>query len=494
MRKHSLFLPILLFAAASRFFILFHSQTHVHLAAASYTVFGIGVVPLKACIVVLSLVCLSLFYWMACIAYGPRTAALAALLFALSPSLLKWHFQVRGYSWYLLSLPVLTGLFLSMESPPMPRPTTVFLFGLASGLSVWSLELGVTLNAALWLLLALRGKLSRGRGLAGLAGFLAGYAPVLLFNLTHHYANWRTVFARTNAGVLTSLFLRGGLAEVFFREMPKFFGPDTVLWYYPQTPAFGYVLYVIALLALAVALWPFLKSPAKILPALRGRAAHNAENTDFLMLALTAACFVPYLVAAIRVPSYFLGGCFFISILMARLVERCLVLPAVLPRFLGVALLFALLAAGASALLETGLHNQIETLALDRTGEHLRLTRIQGRDIEAVERHLRENQITSIWTTISLVYPLIFESDEKWAVSSSVFGLSYEAYPPTVPRRRPALNQTIVFVMESDSPLRRNVEAWCARADGAAPLVTDCGTLAVIERRLRPPSTSAFDR
>ncbi len=115
MRKHALFLLILLFAAVSRSFILFHSQTHVHsdeaiiglmgkhiqkrlyypfymyghdynagaaweanLAAASYTLFGLGVVPLKACIVVLSLICLGFFYWMACVAYGPRTAALAA--------------------------------------------------------------------------------------------------------------------------------------------------------------------------------------------------------------------------------------------------------------------------------------------------------------------------------------------------------------------------------------------------------------------------------
>ena len=32
--------------------------------------------------------------------YDERTALLATIVFAVTPSLLKWHFQVRGYSWY----------------------------------------------------------------------------------------------------------------------------------------------------------------------------------------------------------------------------------------------------------------------------------------------------------------------------------------------------------------------------------------------------------
>lgn len=250
-------------------------------------------------------------------------------------------------------------------------------------------------------------------------------------------------------------------------------------------------MYLTALLAVAAALWPFLKSPAKILPALRGRPAESAENRDFLMLALTAACFLPYLAAPFRVPGYFLGGCFFLSILMARLVERCLVNPAALPRLLGATLLLAILAAGAGALMETGGRNQIETLALDQTGKSFHLVRIPGRDIEAVQRHLRENHITSLWTTVSLVFPLIFESDETLAASSAVFGWERRLYPPTVPRRQPDPGRPAVFVIESDSPLRPNTEAWCLRSAGAPPLVTDCGTLAVIEQKARPPSTPA---
>ena len=136
MRKHAWFIGIFLFIAAARFAVLFASQTHVHsdeaiiglmgkhilegrhfpfymygqpynagaaweayLAAAAFALFGVGVVPLKGCIVVLSLLCLFLFYRMCCTLYDQSTAVFATIAFALAPSLLKWHFQVRGYSW-----------------------------------------------------------------------------------------------------------------------------------------------------------------------------------------------------------------------------------------------------------------------------------------------------------------------------------------------------------------------------------------------------------
>src|SRR2546430_15519207 len=128
MRRHALFIGMLIIVAAARFTILLASQTHVHsdeaiiglmgkhilegsyfpfymygqpynagaaweayLAAVAFVFFGIGVVQLKSCIVVLSLVCLYLFYRMGCALYDRRTAIFATLAFALTPSLLKWH-------------------------------------------------------------------------------------------------------------------------------------------------------------------------------------------------------------------------------------------------------------------------------------------------------------------------------------------------------------------------------------------------------------------
>ncbi len=538
LRNHGLFLLILIFAAVSRFSILFYSQAHVnadeaiiglmgkhilegrqhfvlymlgqaynagavgeaYLASISFALFGVGVAPLKACLVILSLICLVCFYWMANRLYGRRTATLAALVFALSPSMLKWHFEVRGYSFYFLSFPVLTALFLSIDGRSSDSHAAdghlarlarkIFFFGLLSGLSVLNLELGLPFIAVLWLLLALRGKLSPRNALAGAGGFLVGYMPAIIFNLAHDYINWRAAFfSKTGGGALANLLHPATWVEIFFREMPKFFGRDTVLWYYPETPAFGVVLYLVALLAVAAALWPFLKTPTKIVRALREPSAEDDENRDFLMLVLTAACFIPYLVSqdpsslassnSIRVPSYFLGGCFFLSVLMARLVERC-VSPVAPRRLAGIALLAAIVAAGVAALIETGGTNEIETLSLFRNERRIVMTRFPGQDIECVERHLSENRITAVWTSFSFVYPLIFESREGLAASSQIFGWERSTYPEKI-ARPPKPGERMAVVIESDSRFRSDVEASRAKETGGAPAVTDCGSLVVIE-------------
>src|SRR5436190_13235223 len=340
MRRHALFIGLFVFVAAARFAILFASQTHVHsdeaiiglmgkhilegrhfsfymygqpynagaaweayVASVAFALFGVGVIPLKGCIVVLSLLCLFLFYRMGCALYDQRTALFATLAFALTPTLLKWHFQVRGYSWYFLSIPVLTLFFASIESTTVSKRRKLLLFGLASGLSIWCLELAVPLVGALWLLLVLRRRVSLNNAPAGLIGFLLGYAPVIVFNVIYRFSNWRYVVIDRPGGGFSALFQLSDWRRISLDEMPKFFGPDTVLWYYGEKQAVGYVFYAIALFALGLGIWPFLKSPPKFLRALRGDLA-DSQKWDFDMVVLTAASFVSYLSQAPGVPSY----------------------------------------------------------------------------------------------------------------------------------------------------------------------------------------------
>src|SRR6266487_4655099 len=266
MRRHALFIGVFILIAAARFTILLTSQTHVHsdeaiiglmgkhilearyfpfymygqaynagaaweayLAAIAFALFGVSVISLKGCIVVLSLLALFLFYRMCLALYDQRTALLATIVFALTPSLLKWHFQVRGYSWYFLSISVLTLLFASIESTSVPKRRTLLLFGLASGLSIWCLELAFPLVAALWLLLILRRRISLSTAPAGLIGFLLGYAPVIVFNLNYRFSNWRYVVVERPGGGFSALSQLSNWRRIFLDEMPKFFGPDTVL-------------------------------------------------------------------------------------------------------------------------------------------------------------------------------------------------------------------------------------------------------------------------
>src|SRR5918996_4356877 len=255
MRRYAFFIGLFVLVAATRFAILFASQTHVHsdeaiiglmgkhilegrhfpfymygqpynagaaweayLASTAFALFGVGVVPLKGCIVVLSLLCLFLFYRMSCALYDRRTAVFATVAFALTPSLLKWHFQVRGYSWYFLSVPLLTLLFASIESTSVPKRGTLLLLGLASGLSIWCLELAVPLVATLWLLLILPRKMSLSIAPAGLIGFLLGYAPVIVFNLINRFSNWRYVAIEAPGGGFSALLWLSNWRRILLDE------------------------------------------------------------------------------------------------------------------------------------------------------------------------------------------------------------------------------------------------------------------------------------
>jgi 4-amino-4-deoxy-L-arabinose transferase-like glycosyltransferase len=522
MRRHALFIGVFILIATARFVILLTSQTHVHsdeaiiglmgkhilegryfpfymygqpynagaaweayLAAIAFALFGVSVVSLKSCIVALSLLGLFLFYRMCLALYDERTALLATIVFAAAPSLLKWHFQVRGYSWYFLSIPLLTILFLSIQSTPN-RPWPLFLFfGATSGLSICSLELGIAFNLALWVLILMRRSLSLKNALIAFAGFIVGYAPAIVFNLTHRSANWNAVIEKTGGGALSLLFHPDVLSQIFLTEMPKFFGADTVLWYYPDTPAVGFVFYAIALLAAGVAVWPFIRSPSKAFVAIREGFAGGNEERDLLLLLLTSACFVPYVTAPFRVPGYFLAGCFFLAALTGRLLERSFACSKVLVRAAGAAIFATVVVVGSALMIDTGRHNQIETLTLCDQGENYCMTRIAGTDLEGVEHYLRQDKVTGVWTTVSFVYPFLFECGETFAVSDTIFGYQHRVYPGAIPWREPDPQEHFAIVIESDSPFRGAVEARLLEVTGVAPLISEYGKLAVIEAKPR---------
>ena len=525
--RHGLFVGILLIVAAARFTILLASQTHVHsdeaiiglmakhilegryfpfymygqpynagaaweayLAAVAFKLFGVGVIPLKGCIVALSLLCLFPVYRMGCALYDRRTAVLATVAFAFAPSLLKWNFQMRGYAWYFLSIPVLAILFASVESLPVPKRTTLFLFGLLSGVSIWCLELAVPIVAALWILLFLRRRLSRGNAAVGLAGFVLGYAPVIAWNLANHLDNWRYIVVGRPGGGFQSLFQFSTYKDILLDEMPKFFGTDTVLWYYPDKPISGYVFYIIAVLAVLSAIWPFARSPSKMVKAFRVNLADPGQQKDFYMLVLTAASLVPYLTVRPGVPSYFFGGCFFLSLLTGRMLNRCFSSSNAFPRFAGASVLGAILVTGAATMILVGQKNQIETLFSCNEGKNYCMTRVAAADIEGVEHDLSQHGVTSVWTTISFVYPLLFESGEKLAVSNSIFEDPYRVYPRQVPYREPRFGQDAACVIASDADFRPLLETRYAQATGVAPFVREYGKLTIIGA----PSESGYLR
>ena len=114
--------------------------------------------------------------------------------------------------------------------------------------------------------------------------------------------------------------------------------------------------------------------------------------------------------------------------------------------------------------------------------------RVPGADIDAVKQDLEQNGINSVWTTISFVYPLVFETNEKLIASESIFGVDRPVYPPSIPKPEPSEQDPAVFVIETNSPYRLEIEATLREKSGAAPRITEHGTLTVVEQRFAPVS------
>jgi hypothetical protein len=289
---------------------------------------------------------------------------------------------------------------------------------------------------------------------------------------------------KTSGGTVAMLFRPETFSQIFLNEMPKFFGPDTVLWYYPEKRASGFVFYVITIVAVAAAAWPFVRSPSKIVAAIRGGFVADNEQRDLLLLLLILACFVPYVTAPFRVPGYFLAGCVFFAALTGRLLERCVMSSKMLVRLAGVGIFAAAVIAGTAVMIDTARHNQIETLTLCDHGENYCMTRVPGTDLERVERHLCDRNVEGVWTTVSFVYPLLFECDERFPVSDTIFGYGHRVYPAAFPWREPDSEGHFAIVLENGSPFRTPLEARFLQVTGVAPVINEYGKLAVMEKKL----------
>jgi hypothetical protein len=209
------------------------------------------------------------------------------------------------------------------------------------------------------------------------------------------------------------------------------------------------------------------------------------QQRDLLLLLLILACFVPYLTAPLRVPGYFLAGCFFFAALSGRLLERCFASSKLLVRLGGVGIFAAAIITATAVTIETARHNEIETLTPCDSSEGYCMTRIAGSDVDRVKNHLREAQVAGVWATVSFVYPLLFECGERFAVSDTIFGYPHRVYPAAIPWREPDPEGYFAVVLENHSPFRAPLEARFLQVTGAAPVVNEYGKLAILEKKAR---------
>src|SRR5204862_1235663 len=162
---------------------------------------------------------------------------------------------------------------------------------------------------------------------------------------------------------------------------------------------------------------------------------------------------------------------FFLSVLIGRMLERSFSSSKLLPRLAGAGALGAIFVTGGLVMVKVGQENQIETLSFCNERNNYCMTRISGVDLEGVEQDLRQHHVTSVWTTISFIYPLLFESGETLAVSNAIFEDPYRVYPREIPWREPSADRDAAFIIETVAPFRSGLEMRYAQAFGTAPFI-----------------------
>lgn len=208
-----------------------------------------GKVAIKLSALLWSLLHVGAFAVLARRTLGPRAGLFASLYLAAGPLLLSlWSLKLRGGFVSLWALGTLILLVAQSQGSNGATPRGSALLGLLSGLATWLNFLAFPFIAAAGLHLLSRRQVFNRLGNFALcaAGFLAGSAPLWIWNFTNDWATFRHLFS----GEPTS-----GLANMrvlLDRHLPMLLGavPPWGDW-----PEMGFLRPSTVLLALAVAAW-----------------------------------------------------------------------------------------------------------------------------------------------------------------------------------------------------------------------------------------------
>jgi hypothetical protein len=463
-------------------------------AAAVFTVAGPSSAALKLVPAIFSLAFVGLVYASARLAFGAGPALLAALYLAIPPSFLAvWSVKARGGYAELLAL---GQLFLLLCQVIVGRgAVTVGLAvpaGLVGGLGLWTHPLAVIYLAAggLYVALALRvrGGASCGRPArpdwprktardgprqpvaiaAGLAAFIVGLLPAVLYNLSEGFPSLRYAGTEGTAPASALLNLWGlarygvpvlaGLAE----------GTPSKAWLdldWPRRPGSNPVVPVGLLLLAAAVVWAHRRS---LVALVRGRPDQRERAAAPFLLVLL---FVPPVVAVSRFADLWAEPRYALPVysavpLFAALVWR--LRSRSRPLFVGLTTL--VLAVNAASLLTSEFRLTLPINA----GESTRANRAELID------YLLAHDLTRIYTDYWIGYPLAFESRERIvpAVRSGGFDrrAAYAHQVWTTPDP--------TFVFPADGPGDREFRRELAALGGTA-VVADVSVYRVYTR-VRP--------
>ena len=427
-----------------------------YVAAPLFHAFGPSAILLTGISATVSVFCLVILWIILRRYFDPRVAVAATALYAFSPPVVYQAFLVNGGTeTFALALAALL-FFLRAYLDGRRTWLTAALCGLFSGLACWGMDYALLYPAVFAILWIFSGGERKWRWLGVFVlGFVAGWFPVILYNLQNDFAHLRYMFAPagTDAGFFGHFFR--ALWGVVSGHLAAFFGGD--IDDFKPARLDDWIHAGAAMAAVVVLIY---RHRAGLLKTLKSHPLSSKEPCPLPRALIPAAFILVYLmmygVAKFSLPHhppprYLLPLCPFVSIAIAwaALGRSAELQTARAPEArlrtmeaLGWVLVAFLVARGAIVCLQVGTRPWHE--------EHR--IRTSGEDIAKLAERLKARGIRTVLAPYEIQWRLLFETDERILASSD--GISplprYAWYGAEVERQIREEGEAVAAVFTAD--------------------------------------------
>lgn len=373
--------------------------------------------------------------------FSKRLALLASFIYSFSCAFVTYNFYVNGSMTTMLFAWLGLWAFFSHFYGDRPRPGMLVLAGAGLGFAVYCFDYALLYVMAVGCLLLYRHRRVPGRGwrdfaLLG-AGLAAGAAPLIIYNLTHHFANLEHFLSPqgyTKPPFLPAFVYR--FKMLFIHDLPAFFSdqiydfPDRISW----LSYLAWIVFIPALLALARRAW---------------RPAPGRERRILCFLFLFALYTLVYCAS-------FFGG------LAARyLLPFYPTIPIIAAwAVMELARRSPRLAALGLALFMVPQFWFLGVLARDTTTTEHDIT-THGADVARVVQFLDDHQISTILAPYEIKWKLMFASNRRILCAADFFGYDREkTYNRQVRERINNQNAPFALVLDKDLAFLRLAQGY----------------------------------
>jgi len=401
-----------------------------YIAAPLFHLFGRSAILLTAITAAFSVANVVLLYLLLRRYYSPALGLAASLLYAVLAPVTYTSMLVNGATETLFLCLLGLHAFFRMFYEGRPSAVSALALGATCGLACWSMDFAAAYPVLYVVVLVAAGRslLFHWKMLPGLAGFLAGWSPVLIYDVTHEWAHVGKMLGRGSGQWIGPRFLDAfgslwvhDLAGFFYWEIDDF--PRGIPW----TSWAQYVVFAAALVWAVVRYGPRVRDMA-----VRGRGARAWEPSRvrpevmpllYIAVYLFLYCLSGFSAAGRRTPRYLLPLYPLAAVPMAAFVlDLCRKGRAWRVPGIGAAVV----------LVAAALYQDSRLIGPPRHHEHHVLT--SGEGIRGVARFLEGKGIRYAFAPYEIQWRLVFESDER--VIASCAGISpidrYAAYDRAV--------------------------------------------------------------